>query len=202
MGKLLLGLTLLAFPSGVLLCNVGPNLTDTANSTLVSLNETEVRNSRVSRASADSMRSTTRGGCVNHMWRTDYVITADMGAYKLHTRSLDWYQARKSCTEEGGQLVIINSQEEATMLQRWLRTESRVTGTWLGVHDLFVEGEWVTLAGETLEAAGYDKWQKGEPNNLGFLRGEHCGYLGKYADGINDEDCYIDSPYFCKIYIC
>ena len=214
-------LTLVAFSSGVL-CNPQLKLTDTVNWILDTAVET---NKQASHATADSVASIVnitapviylsaqqvlfanelpdmvRKGtkaCNTHLKRDDFVVHAGMGAHKLHTRPREWNQARETCMAEGGTLAIINSVEEEKMLLNWMR-EHHVYLTWLGIHDLFEEGKWVTLTGETLEAAGYDVWEKNEPNN-GF-KNEHCGIL-VHGGGMNDIQCDRMIPFFCEIKQC
>lgn len=84
------------------------------------------------------------------------------------------------------------------MLMLWLAKQN-IYLTWLGVHDLFEEGEWVTLTGETLKAAGYDVWEKDEPNNTDD--NEHCGILVNSGE-MNDIPCDRMLPFFCEIKLC
>ncbi|XP_076666562.1 uncharacterized protein LOC143368072 [Andrena cerasifolii] len=124
MYKLLLTLTLVAFSSGVL-CNVVPNLPDTAN---LSLDRMEIMNNNDNEISniTDSELLTIEEdddvdyqsgrdvngqpldmlkvmkGCVDRVPRDDYAVVPSMGAYKLHKRSRKWNDARKSCMAEGG----------------------------------------------------------------------------------------------------
>ncbi|XP_076677817.1 hemolymph lipopolysaccharide-binding protein-like [Andrena cerasifolii] len=219
MHKLLL--TLVVFSSGVL-CNAEQNLTDTVNWIV---DPTHIMNRDASDATADSVPSSVSMSgqfnyhaaqqvffvnglpdiyrkamkdCSMHLRRFDYVETAGMGAHKLHTNSMNWNQARKTCMTEGGTLAIINSAEEEKMLLNWMQREN-VYLTWLGVHDLFEEGDWVTLTGETLEEAGYNVWEKNEPNNE--LNNENCGILVNEG-GMNDIPCDRMLPFFCKINLC
>lgn len=77
--------------------------------------------------------------------------------------------------------------------------ENNIDMAWLGVHDLFEEGDWNTIMDEPLEATGYSKWslQNGEqPNNLNG--NQNCGVLLKDGD-MNDEACATTIAFFCKI---
>lgn len=219
MHKLLL--TLVVFSSRVL-CNADQNLSDTVNWILDPM---QVTNSHESHATADAAPSIVsmtghinyhaaqqvffvnglpdmfRKGmkeCKTHLQRDDYLVTAGMGAHKLHTNLMTWNQARKTCKAEGGILAIINSAEEEKKLLNWMKSQNMYL-TWLGVHDLFEEGDWMTLTGETLKEAGYDVWEKNEPNN--DLNNENCGIL-VHGGGMNDIPCDRILPFFCKINLC
>ncbi|KMQ90804.1 hemolymph lipopolysaccharide-binding protein [Lasius niger] len=131
----------------------------------------------------------------------DYLITPGMGAHKLHTRKLPWNKARRICIQEGGHLAVINSNSEEKILLRVLE-ENKVNQAWLGVHDLYEEGDWNTIMDETLEATGYSKWKDAsEPNNLDGK--QHCGVLLKDGNsgitGMDDLDCAAANAFFCEI---
>lgn len=76
-----------------------------------------------------------------------------------------WIEAREACRELGGQLVSIHSQEE----QDFLTKHASQTGSWTGLRDLDIEGEFVWMDGNPLD---YSNWGPGEPNNGG--QGEDC----------------------------
>ncbi|XP_011699775.1 PREDICTED: hemolymph lipopolysaccharide-binding protein isoform X1 [Wasmannia auropunctata] len=128
----------------------------------------------------------------------DYLMTPGMGAHKLHVRKLPWNKARRICIQEGGHLAIINSNSEEKLLLRILE-ENKVTQAWLGVHDLYEEGDWNTIMDEPLEAAGYSKWTlkiANEPDNYGGK--QNCGALLKDG-GMDDIECTVAVAFFCEI---
>ncbi|CAL1686626.1 unnamed protein product [Lasius platythorax] len=128
----------------------------------------------------------------------DYLITPGMGAHKLHTRKLPWNKARRICIQEGGHLAVINSNSEEKILLRVLE-ENKVNQAWLGVHDLYEEGDWNTIMDETLEATGYSKWTlkiANEPDN--YNGKQHCGVLLKDG-GMDDLECSAANAFFCEI---
>lgn len=69
----------------------------------------------------------------------------------------------------------------------------------LGLHDLYKEGEWVTVLGDSLAKTGYSKWSEkwgGQPDNGGGK--QHCGAL--VQDGsMDDVACEIMLPFFCEL---
>ncbi|XP_011172832.1 hemolymph lipopolysaccharide-binding protein isoform X2 [Solenopsis invicta] len=128
----------------------------------------------------------------------DYLITPGMGAHKLHVRKLPWYKARRICIQEGGHLAIINSNSEEKLLLHILE-ENKINQAWLGVHDLYEEGDWNTIMDEPLEATGYSKWTlkiANEPDNYGGK--QHCGVLLKEG-GMDDLECTALVAFFCEI---
>ncbi|XP_043249693.1 hemolymph lipopolysaccharide-binding protein-like isoform X2 [Colletes gigas] len=127
-----------------------------------------------------------------------YVVTRGVGVHKLNRRRLTWNAARASCARDGGHLAVINSLAEEAVLLRVLR-EANVVEAWIGIHDLFEEGEWVTLTGELLEEAGYDNWTTAFPNEPDNLGGnQNCGVLLKVG-GIDDVVCTLNHMYICEI---
>ena len=204
MYKLLL--TLVTLSSGVF-CNAEQNLTDTFNLVLdrmriIGNNESNATAEQVFHPNVlpDVLRMAMKG-CVSHLQKDDYVITKGMGAHKLIQRKLNWDEARRACMAEGGQLAIINSFEEEKLLVNWMKGKD-VSTAWLGVHDQFTEGDWVTLTGESLDATGYNRWTTVWPNLPDNDGGnQNCGALIA-AGGMDDDYCTRKFSYFCEINVC
>ncbi|XP_054001318.1 hemolymph lipopolysaccharide-binding protein isoform X1 [Hylaeus anthracinus] len=140
--------------------------------------------------------------CTNVLKRGDYIVTPGIGAHKLHTRKQNWNVARKACMDEGGYLAVPNSLDEETVLLKWLQA-AKVDRAWLGIHDLFEEGEWVTVTGESLEKSGYDRWTPaipGDPDNAGGH--QNCAILMGEHGGMDDIQCESLFFYFCEITMC
>ncbi|XP_039107545.1 low affinity immunoglobulin epsilon Fc receptor isoform X3 [Hyaena hyaena] len=76
-----------------------------------------------------------------------------------------WIQARFACSKLQGRLVSIHSQEE----QDFLAKHANRKGTWIGLRDLDIEGEFIWMDKNPLN---YSNWRPGEPNNQG--QGEDC----------------------------
>ncbi|XP_008053830.1 low affinity immunoglobulin epsilon Fc receptor [Carlito syrichta] len=76
-----------------------------------------------------------------------------------------WIQARYACSDVGGRLVSIHSPEE----QDFLTKHASKKGSWIGLRDLDVEGEFIWMDGSPVD---YSNWLPGEPNNHG--QGEDC----------------------------
>jgi hypothetical protein len=74
--------------------------------------------------------------------------------YSFHTTGKNWDEARRICDQEGGHLAIINSEAEFEVLQA-LYALTPVTNdvqrndwAFVGLHDRFVEGEFLTIQGK------------------------------------------------------
>uniref|UniRef100_A0A8C6EYC3 Fc epsilon receptor II n=1 Tax=Marmota marmota marmota TaxID=9994 RepID=A0A8C6EYC3_MARMA len=87
-----------------------------------------------------------------------------------------WVQARFTCDDLEGRLVSIHSQEE----QDFLTKRANKKGSWIGLRDLDLEGEFIWMDGSPLD---YSNWNLGEPNNGD--QGEDCVMMlgsGKWND--------------------
>lgn len=98
-----------------------------------------------------------------------------------------------------GHLAVINSDFEEDLLLKMLN-EKDINWAWIGAHDLFEEGDWVTVTGESLESAGYSKWTTvfptKEPNN--YNSNQNCATLVKWG-GMDDYFCSELRFFFCEI---
>ncbi|XP_076240883.1 hemolymph lipopolysaccharide-binding protein-like [Calliopsis andreniformis] len=137
--------------------------------------------------------------------RDDYRHTPGIGSHKLHTRAERWNEARKICNEEGGHLAIINSFAEAHVLMDLFNRSGPIKGSqvldeaFVGIHDLYAEGDWVTVLDESLAKTGYAEWSDkwgGQPDNGGGV--QNCGGFLREG-GLDDLSCSIPVPFFCEI---
>ncbi|XP_046959960.1 secretory phospholipase A2 receptor [Vanessa cardui] len=118
--------------------------------------------------------------------------------YKFHRVPRTWSRAYMTCTAEGGHLAIINSETEAQVIKEIFAKNpgsSMVGNFWkdiafMGFHDWGEHGEFLTIHGDTLLEAGYDKFSPGEPNNA--TTGEFCGAV--YRNGMYD-DLWCENKY-------
>nr|XP_036874493.1 low affinity immunoglobulin epsilon Fc receptor-like isoform X3 [Manis javanica] len=76
-----------------------------------------------------------------------------------------WIQARFACENLQGRLVSIHSREE----QAFLTKHASRKGSWIGLRDLDIEGEFIWMDQKPLD---YTNWRPGEPNNQAL--GEDC----------------------------
>ncbi|XP_063223715.1 macrophage mannose receptor 1 isoform X2 [Bacillus rossius redtenbacheri] len=126
--------------------------------------------------------------------------------YKLvKSPGRNWAEARESCQEDGGDLAVIDSQEEADfLLQLFSKDPSRwdqyVYEAFVGVTDQASEGNFLTVNGRTLNSTGFDHWLPNEPNNGDGVRSseEDCVTFHK-GRAYNDVDCDREMPYFCEV---
>jgi hypothetical protein len=77
-----------------------------------------------------------------------------VGYYKFHKTGKNWDQARRTCEQEGGHLVVINSEAESKVLADLFASEPKINGVmhnnyaFIGFHDRYVEGEYLTIFGK------------------------------------------------------
>ncbi|KAJ8676063.1 hypothetical protein QAD02_011849 [Eretmocerus hayati] len=139
----------------------------------------------------------------------DYCYILGIGIYKLHEDLAVWNDARHICNDEGGRLAIINSKEEAEALKE-MYTDSDLMyelgrpsqDVLLGFHDIYNEGEFVTILGQTMEEAGFDEWSqvggKQPKNNDGWDNVQNCGAMA--VDGkLDDVACGSEYGFICEI---
>nr|CAD7452199.1 unnamed protein product [Timema tahoe] len=132
-----------------------------------------------------------------------YEAIHGLGYYKLHTELKTWEEARRVCAEEGAHLAIVNSKVEMdVILNIWGRHPNIIDSylnsyAHIGFHDLYTEGNYLTVLGDSLLSTDFVPWGANEPNNLGGNPGEDCGTLlreGKF----NDINCDTKLAYFCE----
>jgi hypothetical protein len=84
--------------------------------------------------------------------------------YSFYTIGKNWDEARRICDQEGGHLAIINSEAEFTVLQDLYKlvpvTNNVDTNSWafIGLHDRFVEGEFLTIQGKRARSLPVSNW--------------------------------------------
>ncbi|KAK7874176.1 hypothetical protein R5R35_006222 [Gryllus longicercus] len=116
-----------------------------------------------------------------------YTELSGLGFYRLYEETITWPEAKSACEAEGAHLLVLNSEAEATAIQKLIQRHPSVT-PWIhiGFHDKIKEGHYVTIFGETLTEAGYTRWDAGQPDNLG---NEDCGSINAKTVGLNDLNC-------------
>ncbi|KAJ8674792.1 hypothetical protein QAD02_010578 [Eretmocerus hayati] len=136
-----------------------------------------------------------------------YIHTPGIGSHKLHAEAKSWNDARKICSEENAHLAIINSRAEEAVLvgilkneRKHIRKANNKEEAFLGIHDMFKEGEWVTVFGEPLHLTGYEGWSPtywgGQPDNKD--KNQNCGAL-IYLGGMDDVHCHSNFAFFCEL---
>lgn len=98
-----------------------------------------------------------------------------------------------------GHLAVINSAEEEQVLLGLLR-ENRMEQGWIGLHDIFQEGDWVSVTDVPLAHIGYVNWTTAwadvvQPDGG---REQNCANLVRYG-GIDDRQCDFLASFFCEM---
>lgn len=69
---------------------------------------------------------------------------------------------------------------------------------YIGIHDYFEEGDWVTVLDDPLSSTGFNKWSDkwgGQPDNAGI---QNCGVLVVDGD-LDDVHCDQELSFFCEL---
>ncbi|XP_069674639.1 hemolymph lipopolysaccharide-binding protein-like [Periplaneta americana] len=116
---------------------------------------------------------------VQNLLANGYQLHPGVGYYKLYKTPVPWQDAWKKCEDDGAHLLILNSEAEAELARKIVSPHSSSFAFHVGFHDLFAEGRYITIQGENLNSAGYNKWATGQPDN--WRGDEHCGAMRKNA---------------------
>ncbi|XP_046751856.1 hemolymph lipopolysaccharide-binding protein-like [Diprion similis] len=128
--------------------------------------------------------------------RDDYTYFPGIGGYKYHDQLLPWGKALIACEEEGGHLSVINSVAERDAVVKVIKAKGSPEFVLVGFHDLYQEGYFVTIHGQTLAKAGFSEWASGEPNDR--VGAENCGTLQLASEKFNDHPCNFPRPFVCE----
>ena len=72
-----------------------------------------------------------------------YHVIPELGYYKVHDENKSWKNADEICRQEGTHLLIINSEFEHQATKSMINR--RDTAHWIGIHDQYKEGQYVTV---------------------------------------------------------
>ncbi|XP_068993865.1 macrophage mannose receptor 1-like [Neodiprion pinetum] len=132
--------------------------------------------------------------------REDYTYFPGVGGYKLNRVKKTWFDARVACEEDGGHLAVINSPDEAHSIVVLFKQAEEIHGfldvAFCGFHDLFREGEFLTIHGQSLERAGFDIWHESQPNDIDNT--QNCGGV-HYGGTFNDLRCEDLYEFICEL---
>lgn len=113
--------------------------------------------------------------------------------FKVHAEGNTWVPARDICEQEGAHLAVVNSEAEAKFISSiW---NSKSDWAFIGTHDLYEEGIYVTIYNQTLSGAGYNKWYAGEPNGG---TAENCGVINRNTL-LGNYFCSGRLPFVCEL---
>uniref|UniRef100_A0AAZ1Y0W4 C-type lectin domain-containing protein n=2 Tax=Oreochromis aureus TaxID=47969 RepID=A0AAZ1Y0W4_OREAU len=108
--------------------------------------------------------------------------------YLLSERSDSWHSARKHCTDQGADLVVIDSPEEQDFVTSFTQKE-----TWIGLNDIEQEGTWKWVDGSPLTL---QYWASHQPDDLLFS--EDCAHIRYQETSWNDERCENSLQWVCE----
>ncbi|XP_071953791.1 macrophage mannose receptor 1-like [Antedon mediterranea] len=120
--------------------------------------------------------------------------------YKFFPEEMIYAQAKARCTEEGGYLVSITTDDENTFVIRNVAIEisgsERPPRTWVGLDDTDTEGLW-HYADELDTESFVGRFSRGEPNNAGS--GQNCVWFPfREDDAWDDVSCGAQRKAVCK----
>nr|CAD7411736.1 unnamed protein product [Timema cristinae] len=125
----------------------------------------------------------------------EYELAAGVGYYRFYEKPMSWYEAFKVCRDERGHLAVINSNKEAKILKRlYDRYPTADDEAYVGVHDFFQDGLYLSIFGVRLDEEGYDRWV--EP---GTQPHEDCGTVIRAKMEMSYSRCVEPRPFFCEI---
>ncbi|XP_054887898.1 C-type lectin domain family 4 member E-like [Poeciliopsis prolifica] len=111
--------------------------------------------------------------------------------YFLSATSANWSVARTDCMNRGGDLVVIDDEDEQKSL--FTLTEK---STWIGLTDEETEGYWKWVDGTALSPQLSKLWAKGQPDNADS--GEACAQSWNNHKSWNDNNCNASFPWICE----
>ncbi|XP_067008996.2 hemolymph lipopolysaccharide-binding protein [Anabrus simplex] len=119
--------------------------------------------------------------------------------YKFHPTVTTWPIARQICENEDAHLVIVNDEEEASIVgELMLLYKPEDMYAHSGFNDLVSEGQFMTIYGQPLYSTGFTRWSSGEPNNDD---NEDCGsvHMDNNGLGLNDASCSTKLVFVCEL---
>jgi hypothetical protein len=72
-----------------------------------------------------------------------YKKYSERNYFRAHSEQTTWVDARDICEKEGAHLAVINSEAEAKFITSIWNSNS--DWAFIGIHDLYVEGKYVTI---------------------------------------------------------
>ncbi|KAF3692090.1 C-type lectin domain family 4 member E [Channa argus] len=113
----------------------------------------------------------------------------------------DWVTSKKNCTENGGHLAILTTEEQHEAIEK----ESRriggfYTDFWIGLTDAENEGEWKWVDNSTLKTPFWNKLRS-EPddNKSGGEEGEDCAVVDSHSQSWYDVPCNFAYLHICQM---
>ncbi|XP_063986844.1 hemolymph lipopolysaccharide-binding protein-like isoform X2 [Diachasmimorpha longicaudata] len=142
--------------------------------------------------------SSTKKPCESQKFPEGYTATVGIGAHKYHKTKRSWNDARNTCIDEGGHLLVLTSDDEEKVVLNMVNA-AKDPDTWLGLHDLFVFRDWVSVEDVRLNATGYNRWSpRISPNPDNYGGNQRCVRLLN-TGGMDDIQCTSNISFVCKI---
>ncbi|XP_011309868.1 hemolymph lipopolysaccharide-binding protein [Fopius arisanus] len=136
--------------------------------------------------------------CEGQSFPAGYKVTMGIGAHKYYKTKKSWNDARNTCVNDGGHLLVITSDAEEKVILNMVNAAGD-SDTWLGIHDLFVFRDWVTIQDVRLNATGYARWSpRIVPNPDNYGGNQRCVRLLN-TGGMDDIQCTSSISFVCKI---
>uniref|UniRef100_A0A3B3V380 CD209 antigen-like protein E n=1 Tax=Poecilia latipinna TaxID=48699 RepID=A0A3B3V380_9TELE len=136
-----------------------------------------------------------------HMFNCHQLKTCPAGwrmfscsCYLLSASSGSWDEGRADCRTRGGDLVVINNDDEQTFLSTFTNKQ-----TWIGLNDKETEGSWMWVDGTPLLTK---YWATPQPDNGGGdprWGEEDCVHIRTYDNVLwNDLKCSASFQWVCE----
>ncbi|XP_036924061.1 C-type lectin domain family 4 member E [Sturnira hondurensis] len=116
--------------------------------------------------------------------------------YFFSTNTMTWSASVKNCSNMGGHLVVINTQEEQEFL---FHEKPEKREYYIGLTDKVTDGQWKWVDG-TPFMKSLSFWDVGEPNNLATV--EDCATIRDSSDprrNWNDVPCFFNLFRICEM---
>lgn len=121
----------------------------------------------------------------------------DASTYQYCTVAADWDEAAAACEAVGYHLVEVDDAAENAAIYSIISRDYASKPWWLGLSDAANEGVWRWEAGDI---AGYTKWHKDQPSDLGGY--ENCAEMNNIElaakEAWNDAKCTYENYYICE----
>ncbi|PSN48137.1 hypothetical protein C0J52_23765 [Blattella germanica] len=139
--------------------------------------------------------------CGFFYYSNEYQFFPGLGYYRLHGMDSrkNWRDAQKVCEQEGSHLLVINSVKEEEVIRNLIE-QGHTTGRlhWVGVHDQYREGRYVTVCNDSIKLAGYRRWYPGQPQGSRALNCLYYVFKNSSHRGLADGDCDWTGPFICE----
>ena len=109
------------------------------------------------------------------------------------TPTQNWFDAEKTCQNEGGHLMIFTSSDSAKFIREYLRVSDAV-GVYVGGSDIQVEGEFKWNNGKSVQEL---PWHSSQPNE--GTSGNCLLIHSNFDYNFGDIDCGVKTGMLCQI---